>query len=329
MADAEERRIMAAAARRYYLDDATKVEIGRELGISRFKVARLLTESRRLGLVRIEIVPEADQDPVAAQELCRRLGLAEAVVVDLPPPTDDLGRRQLRHEVGRCAAELLPPMLGDDDVLGLPSSRSVTAMVSELRDLPPVPVVQLSGALTVATDEATSVDLVREVARIGGGTAHAFFAPLIAADRASARVLRRQPSVAEAFDLIPSVSVAVVGIGGWAPHESTLYDLLTEAEHETLRSQGVVGEISGAFFDAAGRPLQAVVSDRVISVTVADLQAIPTVVGLALGAARVDAVRAAISSGLVQVLICDAHLAAALLEQPEAAPPAASATRSG
>lgn len=313
MTDAEERRVMAAAARRYYLDDATKVEIGRELGISRFKVARLLDEARRLGLVRIEIVPEADQDPVAAQELCRRLGLAGAAVVDLPPPTDDLGRRQLRHEVGRCAAELLPAMLGDDDILGLPSSRSVTAMVSELRHLPPVPVVQLSGALTVATDEATSVDLVREAARIGGGPAHAFFAPLIAADRASARVLRRQPSVAAAFDLVPRVTVAVVGIGGWAPHESTVFDLLTEAEHATLRSQGVVGEISGAFFDAQGRALPTGVSERIISVSVADLQAIPTVVGLALGKDRHDAARAAIAAGLVQVLICDTQLAAALL----------------
>ena len=39
-ADAAERQLMLLAARRFYLEDRSKVEIGRELGLSRFKVAR-------------------------------------------------------------------------------------------------------------------------------------------------------------------------------------------------------------------------------------------------------------------------------------------------
>jgi hypothetical protein len=43
-------------ARRYYLQEQSKVDIAALLGISRFKVARLLDEARSTGLVRIEIV---------------------------------------------------------------------------------------------------------------------------------------------------------------------------------------------------------------------------------------------------------------------------------
>ena len=42
------------ACRRYYLDGASKSEIAAELGISRFKVARLLERARREGIVRID-----------------------------------------------------------------------------------------------------------------------------------------------------------------------------------------------------------------------------------------------------------------------------------
>ena len=45
-------------ARRYYLDERSKVEIAEELGVSRFKIARLLEVARDSGLVRIESVTQ-------------------------------------------------------------------------------------------------------------------------------------------------------------------------------------------------------------------------------------------------------------------------------
>ena len=47
--------LAALVARRYYLDQRSKVEIAGELGLSRFKIARLLDMARDSGLVRIEI----------------------------------------------------------------------------------------------------------------------------------------------------------------------------------------------------------------------------------------------------------------------------------
>lgn len=50
-------RLMLAArvARRHYLDDRSKIDIGAELGISRFQVARLLELARAAGLVEITV----------------------------------------------------------------------------------------------------------------------------------------------------------------------------------------------------------------------------------------------------------------------------------
>ncbi|MDE9367474.1 sugar-binding domain-containing protein [Luteipulveratus sp. YIM 133132] len=311
---ADDRRLLATVARRYYLQDASKVQIAQELGLSRFKVARLLTEARDRGVVRIEIAPQAAVDTALSEQLVEHLGLRHAAVVDVPLFSDDAQAAvHLREEIGRTAAVLLHQVLGEGDVLGLPWSRTVSAMVTALETLPRVPVVQLSGALTVTDVAATPVDVVREAARLSGGPAHHFYAPLVAADIESARMMQRQPSVAGTFAHIDDVTVAVVGIGAWLPGESTIIDLVDAPTAAALTAAGTVGEISGAFIDAEGNAVDSELAQRLITVSVDQLRAVPHVIGLVTGPSRAGVVRAAVGGGLVDSLVTDSELATALL----------------
>ena len=74
--------LSATVARRYYLDGRSKVQIGEELGLSRFKVARLLDTARDTGLVRIEIRYEGEIDVDLSARLRERFGLQHSIVVD-------------------------------------------------------------------------------------------------------------------------------------------------------------------------------------------------------------------------------------------------------
>jgi DNA-binding transcriptional regulator LsrR (DeoR family) len=76
--------LAALVARRYYLDERFKVEIAGELGLSRFKIARLLETARDTGLVRIEIGHPGLVDVDLAAQIMDRFGLRHAVVVDTP-----------------------------------------------------------------------------------------------------------------------------------------------------------------------------------------------------------------------------------------------------
>ena len=67
---------------------------------------------------------------------------------------------------------------------------------------PPVPVVQLTGALSRPDVDDSSIELVRDVARVAGGPAYLFYAPMIVPDPPTAAALRGQPEVARAFGLI-------------------------------------------------------------------------------------------------------------------------------
>ena len=66
--------MLAAVARRHYLQNQSKVEIADELGISRFKVARMLESARERGLVRIEIVRQGSLDVDLSARLQQRFG---------------------------------------------------------------------------------------------------------------------------------------------------------------------------------------------------------------------------------------------------------------
>src|SRR5690606_11244592 len=116
--------------RRYYLDDATKSDIAREYGISRFKVARLLDDAKRRGLVHIEIAPSA-ADAERSEQVRRALGLRRAVVVG------EVGTEleAVRRAVGRLSARLVTELARRESTIGISSSLALIAMGEEITSL--------------------------------------------------------------------------------------------------------------------------------------------------------------------------------------------------
>ncbi len=302
--------LTASVARRYYLDGRSKVEIAEEFSLSRFKVARLLDDARSSGLVRIEIGHPGVVDVELSARLMEALGLTHCVVTDTP----DDHPATLREHLGAAAAELLAEIVTPEDVLGLSWARSVSAMAGELRVLAPVPVVQLTGALARPGSDDSSIELVREVARVAGGAAYFFYAPMAVPDPTTARALRGQPEVARAFGLIGSVTKAVAGVGAWQPEQSTLYEATSEAERAELREAGVCAEVSGVLIDDDGEPVTAPLTERMIGITAAQMRAVPEVIGIVYGLAKARAVLAAVRGGYVDSLVTHSTLATALID---------------
>lgn len=301
--------LTASVARRYYLDGRSKIEIAEEFGLSRFKIARLLDTARSSGMVRIEIGHPGVVDVELSARLMDTLGLRHCVV----SATTEDDPVILRGLLGAAAAELLSEIVTPDDVLGLSWARSVSAMAGALTGLATVPVVQLTGALARG-DGDSSIELVREVARVAGGPAHYFYAPMAVADPVTASALRQQPEVARAFSLIGSVTIAVAGIGAWEPTQSTLYDATGEAERAELGRAGVCADVSGVLIDAHGRSVSSDLTERMIGITYEQMTEIPEVVGIVYGLSKTQAALAAVRGGLVDSLVTHSTLARALMD---------------
>jgi DNA-binding transcriptional regulator LsrR (DeoR family) len=187
-------------------------------------------------------------------------------------------------------------------------------MARALPRLAAVPVVQLTGAVSMPDGDDSSIDVVRDVARAAGGPAYVFYAPFTLPDAVTARAMREQREVALAFAQLPRVTTAVVGVGLWAPGQSTLYDTAKEHDRRELRRLGVCAEVSGVFLTADGAPVRTALADRMIGIDAEQLRAIPEVVVIAYGTAKAPAVRAALRSGLVGSVVTHTSVARALLE---------------
>jgi DNA-binding transcriptional regulator LsrR (DeoR family) len=302
--------LTATVARRYYVDGATKSDIAAELGLSRFKVARLLDHARATGVVRIELDSPGQINLDLSVSLSTAYGLRHCIVMDGPEEDDQL----LRMSLGRAAGDLLAEIVGPGDVLGLAWARSIMAMRVSLTRLARCDVVQLTGALSLPADESP-IELVRDVARLSVGQAYFYHAPMILPDAATARVLRTQPEVARALGRFPEVTKAVIGVGAWRKGQSTVADALTEQERREIYDLGVRSELSGVQLDAEGNPVTTSLTERLIGIDAQQLHNVPEVVGVVYGAPKADAVWAAIRGGFVTSVVTHTGMARALLER--------------
>src|SRR5512146_2920229 len=82
-------RLLVRVARMYYGMNLTQEQIGSRLGLSRFKVGRLLDRAGRESIVRIEVVHPVARLVDLEDALVARFGLRAAVVADVAAGGDD------------------------------------------------------------------------------------------------------------------------------------------------------------------------------------------------------------------------------------------------
>ncbi|MCU1636768.1 MAG: transcriptional regulator, DeoR family protein [Cryobacterium sp.] len=299
----------AIVARRYYVDEKQKNEIAEELGLSRFKVARLLDEAKASGIVRIYVDMPADIDLSIGEELARAFGIRRAIVVRAIPQAPDA----TAGLIGDAAAQYLSGVLSANDILGISWGFSLTSVVDAIRSLAPADVVQMVGGVRTAEMDVSGVELVRRLSRKTGGRAFPLHAPLLVRTASMAEELRREPSLAESIDRFDRLSVALVGIGSWQPPQSSLYGEFTEQERSELIAQGAIADMCTFVFDGDGNTLDSSALSRAVGITVQEIRRVPEVIAVAGGQQKTAAIDAVLRSGLISTLVTDSQTALALI----------------
>jgi DNA-binding transcriptional regulator LsrR (DeoR family) len=301
-------------ARLFYLESKSRTEIAAESGISRFKVARMLENAIRDGLIRLEIRLPAELDAGLPGALRTRSGLTRAIVFTSPAQgPGGGGPAPVTHRPGAVAADLLTEIVTEGDVPGLVRGPETEAMCPGLTTLPRCTAVQLSGVAPLRPIDVSAVEAVRRTALAARGIAYPIYAPLLMPDGAAARMLRQQPGIAEATGQFSRVTKAVITAGAWGPGLSAIYDALSERERQDCRRQGGCAGIAGHLLDAEGRIIAPQLPERIIAIGLEELRRVPGVILLADGANRAAATSAALKTGLFNGIVTDASAAGHLL----------------
>ena len=309
----EESLLMYRVATMHFVDRLSNLEISRNLGISRFRVARLLEQSVSLGDVKTRVAFPSAVDLPLSEQLERTFRLQSASVSG--QTGDDRWRAA---GVSSLAVHLVGELLEDGAQLGLSWGRtleSVTECASHLiLDLPRADIVQLVGGVPSSGGGLEASDLVRRFSLLTGGQGTVLNGPLLVPTRAIADSLRSERSIAAALSAGASADVALFSVGAWKPGQSMLWDLLSDDDRLLGERDGVVADICGVIVTAAGEVAMSDLSERIIAIGASALRRIPRRVAVVLGTDKTDALISALRSGLITDLVVEADAARALLK---------------
>ena len=307
-AEARTIELLTDIATRFYIGEQSQNDIARDLGLDPSTVSRHLKRARREGLVRVEIVRPRRQDVDLGRALADRHGLARVIVA----PTDT----DLDMALGPVAAEFVGGLLRSGMRLGVSWGRTLAAVMRHLRpgSVADLRVAQLAGGVDDPTPGIQGHDLVRRVAELFPGSRVQYVhAPAIVGSVEAHDMLLEDRTVRAALAAARRSRLAIVGIGQMDT-ASTLYrgGHVGRADWAKLVEAGAVGNMNTRFFDRRGEPVD-VLEGRTIAITWPDLKSIPTVVAVSVGLNRVDAIRGAMASGCLDILVTDEATATALL----------------
>lgn len=301
--------LMSDIAGRYYLHGDSQVDIARDLGLDPSTVSRLIKRAREEGIVHIEIRPPRREEVDLGRELAARWGLARVIVAPAgSSPVDPLGA---------VAAEFIEGLLRSGMRLGVSWGNTVAGVIHHLRPgtVSELSIAQLAGGVEDPTPGIQGHELVRELAELyPDSRVHYLLAPAIVGSDATRDVFLDDRTVGAALEAARRSELALVGIGQMDEHATLFHGHHVRREDwAELRGAGAVGNMNTRFFDASGRSVRGL-DRRTIAITLDDLRAIPTVVAVAAGAAKVAALEGALRTECLDILITDEATARALLE---------------
>lgn len=305
--------LMLEIAQRHYSDGQTLVAIAADLELSRFKVARLLTEARKRGFVQISFREPEGYDFAGAQALKARWGLRRAIVV---APRDETDWSTARTEMASAAAQLIMETVAVEDTLGLVWGKIVNHAARQITRLPACTLVQMTGVDATGSMDDSPIASLQHVASISRGKAFPIYSPMLLKNARLVGELRDQPGIAAACARFDDVTHALIAVGSWQQGHSALHDACNPAEKDELRSRGAVAEICGHLFNARGHVIADDFSRRCLGIGLDQLSNIPNLTAVAGGRLRIPAIHSALRAGLIRTLVTDSFTARALAQLP-------------
>jgi DNA-binding transcriptional regulator LsrR (DeoR family) len=300
--------LLTEIARRFYLGDESQTEIARDLGLDPSTVSRHLKRAREEGIVHVEIRSPRRQDLDLGRAVANRYRIARVVVAPAAEDLDEL--------FGPIAAEFVGGLLRSGMRLGVSWGRTVASVVRHLWPglVGELQIAQLAGGINDPVPGIQGNELVRQVAeKFPGSEVSYLHAPAIVGSEMVRDVLLADRTIQAAIESAERTELALVGIGQMEP-DATLHagGHVGTDDWNRLVAEGAVGNMNTRFFDAAGEPV-GLLEGRTIAIGWHALRAIPTVIAVALGRDRVPAIRGALATHAVDILITDDVTARALL----------------
>ncbi len=309
--DAED-SLAIRAAWLHYAGGLTQAEVAKRLGVTGVKAHRLIARANEAGAVKVRVDGDVAECVALEKALSDKYGLDYCEVVP-----DLLEEGLPLRALGVAGAAYIQRSIdmNPKGVIGIGHGRTLAAAVREMSncDAPDIRFVSLLGGLT-RNYAANPHDVMHRLAEKTGAAAYVMPVPFFANSVDDREILLSQRGVSDVFALANRADLMLVGIGTTEPGAQLVASRMIEmTEIAEVRDRGGVAELLGHFFDADGNTIQTSLTQRTLSVGLAELRE-RRIVAIAGGEEKTCAIRSVRMSGLLAGLITDERTAHALTD---------------
>lgn len=295
----------------YYMERMTQEQIADYVGISRFKVIKMLEQARAENIVQFRISGSGVNCLKIEQALKKQYNLKDALVIPAPP-------QNLADSISQAAAQYIVEKTKDKDVIGFGWGMTVSRTIGEVNSSSKgiLSFVSLTGGVKYYIPYNGSLHgrPAQKRPENSSGKLYIIPAPFYMSSEDMAVRTYNEPSVKVIFDLAKTANHILVGIGSITENATVLQEnIITIDQMEILKRKGAVGDILGQFFDKDGNKLDADIHTRIMAVDINRLKGQDNVIGVAGGDRKIKAIRGALQGGYLNTLITDESTAQQLI----------------
>ncbi|OHV81338.1 sugar-binding transcriptional regulator [Ensifer sp. LCM 4579] len=296
----------------YYVAGRTQDEIASIMGISRQSAQRLVSLAMAERLVKVRLDHPIAACLEAAARLKDRYQLKYADVVPSDP-----GSASTTVGIAEAGAAEIERWLktAEPVVLAVGTGRTLKATIDQLppMDCPQHRIVSLTGNIRL-DGSAAYYNVIFSMADVINARHFPMPLPVLVSSPEEREVLHKQSLVKMALELGARADAVFVGVGELGAEAPLCEDgFLAREEMAGLMAAGAVGEICGWMFDHDGALLTGSINERVASIPLPPRDR-ASVIGIAKGRRKHEALRAALRGGIINGLITDESTAEYLLK---------------
>jgi deoxyribonucleoside regulator len=295
----------------FYIENRTQTEIASLLHLSRVTLNKMLKEARDEDIVSISVrdVRKGDHFIALEQEVCGKLQLKDVKIVKPAGDTQDA----VNASVGMAAARYLSNLLKPGLTVGVGWGNTLQYMAGHIQTDPAITnltFVSLIGGFHTESSKSYTMfanSLCENIAaNYRESTISMLYAPLVVQNKKMLKAMLSTESIAETFEKMRRLDVAVVGIDGDPRHSTTVRfeKSLQEIKEELIHGK-YAGNICSRFYTREGVFGTLSMEERIMSIPVSCLQNTPIVVGAAAGKHKVASIIGGSRAKLFNVLITD------------------------
>ncbi len=308
--------LKAKVSKLFYQGGLSKIEIGKKLRISRFKVAQLLEDALKDGMVKIIINEPQNTFLDLESSLEEKFKIYRASVVET-----SFSYEETKKNIGRAAANCLLDMAYDGDVIGVAWGTTIYEMVNFLPlsiERNNISVVQITGGLNQVSMDFNAIELTRRVAKAFGAKSYQLYAPAIVDSIDTKNVLMSESNIKKTIEMFSKINIAIVGVGSVVPEPSTMLyrdGFIRKEDFENISKCGAVGDINSYFYDKNGNRCKTELERRTIGIDLDHLRRVRYVMAVCGGKFKADAIYGALKGKIINIIVTDKETAREMLKK--------------